>query len=119
MDRLITELKLPPNDAFHKISHTLEEVNKHLEAAGHPRVSPELGNVCFASAQGGWLFTVESFAKMYSDYHGSFTANEFAKRLWGNIYLCKDRRFRAKPENSEHKRTFVHFILEPLYKVIL
>lgn len=27
MDRLITELKLPPNDAYHKLRHTIEEVN--------------------------------------------------------------------------------------------
>lgn len=27
VDRLITELKLPPNDAYHKIRHTIEEVN--------------------------------------------------------------------------------------------
>jgi 116 kDa U5 small nuclear ribonucleoprotein component len=27
IDRLILELKLPPNDAFHKIKHTIDEVN--------------------------------------------------------------------------------------------
>lgn len=27
MDRLITELKLPPSDAYHKLRHTIEEVN--------------------------------------------------------------------------------------------
>jgi 116 kDa U5 small nuclear ribonucleoprotein component len=27
VDRLITELKLPPNDAYHKLRHTIEEVN--------------------------------------------------------------------------------------------
>ena len=27
MDRLITELKLPPADAYHKLRHTIEEVN--------------------------------------------------------------------------------------------
>lgn len=27
MDRLILELKLPPNDAYFKIRHTIEEVN--------------------------------------------------------------------------------------------
>ena len=27
MDRLITELKLPPVDAYNKLRHTMEEVN--------------------------------------------------------------------------------------------
>ena len=27
MDRLITELKLPPVDAYNKLRHTIEEVN--------------------------------------------------------------------------------------------
>ena len=28
IDRLILELKLPPNDAYHKIKHILDEVNQ-------------------------------------------------------------------------------------------
>ena len=35
-----------------------------------PPPSPELGNVAFASSRDGWCFTLESFAKMYADYHG-------------------------------------------------
>jgi translation elongation factor EF-G len=27
VDRLITELKLPPTDAYHKLRHTIEEIN--------------------------------------------------------------------------------------------
>jgi hypothetical protein len=33
MDRLITELKLPPADAYFKIRHTIEEVNTAIAAA--------------------------------------------------------------------------------------
>ena len=32
MDRLILELKLPPQDAYFKIMHTLEEVNNLIAA---------------------------------------------------------------------------------------
>ena len=32
VDRLILELKLPPADAYHKIRHTLEEINAIIEA---------------------------------------------------------------------------------------
>src|SRR4051812_30788934 len=44
VDRLITELKLPPGDAYHKLLHTVEDVNNVLSKAGYPdTVSPELG----------------------------------------------------------------------------
>ena len=155
IDRLIVELKLPPQDAYHKIVHTLEEVNAILEklnyfapitpssssssASSHPskdstssssssvaanstpltrpRLSPENNNVCFASALHGWIFSTYSFAKIYSDYHQSFSYLEFGKRLWGNMYLHSDRKFYRKPENGANQRTFVQFILEPLYKI--
>ena len=68
VDRLILELKLPPNDAYYKMKFTVEEVNAAIEAAnGDYRVSPELGNVCFASCTMGWCFSLKSFAKMYSE----------------------------------------------------
>ena len=70
VDRLILELKLPVSDAYHKLSHTLEEVNGILATAaaatGMPqqRLAPEKGNVCFSSGQHGWCFTLASFAKV-------------------------------------------------------
>ena len=36
MDRLITELKLPPGDAYYKLRHTIEEVNTAIAAAAGP-----------------------------------------------------------------------------------
>ncbi|KAI9324575.1 hypothetical protein BDR26DRAFT_844994 [Obelidium mucronatum] len=122
VDRLILELKLPPADAYFKLKHTIEEVNAVLaQCPGGEgmRVSPELGNVCFASSQMGWSFSLRSFAKIYSDNHDSpFDFEEFAKRLWGDIYFDGSKRtFLRKPISSSSKRTFVHFILEPLYKL--
>merc|ERR1719399_2803134 len=90
IDRLITELKLPPADAYHKLRHTIDEVNEILSFCSNDEsilVSPEKGNVCFASALYGWSFTLKQFAKMYSDYYGGFDPREFAKRLWGDIWF--------------------------------
>jgi len=43
---------------------------------------------------------------------------DFAKRLWGDVYFNdKTRKFQRTPADSKTKRTFVHFILEPLYKL--
>lgn len=118
IDRLILELKLPPTDAYHKICHTLQDANEVLDKCGYTvHMSPLNGNVCFASSIHGWVFSVDSFAKQYSDYYESFRAGDFAARLWGDVYLHEDRSFQRKPESGANKRTFVQFILEPLYKI--
>ncbi|KAJ3198674.1 hypothetical protein HDU82_001139, partial [Entophlyctis luteolus] len=95
LDRLILELKLPPVDAYFKLKHTIEEVNSVMsqcpEYTPKMRVSPELDG---------------------------FDFDEFAKRLWGDIYFDGSKRsFLRKPISASSKRTFVHFILEPLYKL--
>jgi U5 small nuclear ribonucleoprotein component len=122
LDRLILELRLPPAEAYFKIRHSIEEVNNLI--ATHDknparRLGPERGNVAFASTQTGWCFTLRSFAKLYADTHGGgIDVDEFAKRLWGNIYFsASGRNFSRKAPDAESKRSFVHFILEPLYKL--
>lgn len=102
VDRLIIELKLPPVDAYFKLLHTIEEVNAIVDAntpAGREaqRISPELGNVCFASGQHGWIFTLESFAKLYAESHPGIVAAELAPRLWGDKYYSpQTRTFKKK-----------------------
>ena len=72
VDRLIHELKIPPQDAYYKLQHTISEVNRLLEESavgGEVQyVSPELGNVCFASGLNGWCFTLGSFSKIYTTW---------------------------------------------------
>lgn len=83
------------------------------------RLSPELGNVCFASSQTGWCFSLKSFAQLYSDsYEAEFDTEQFAKRLWGEIFFNPEKgSFHRSSQGRDSKRTFVHFILEPLYKL--
>ncbi|KAL2610071.1 hypothetical protein R1flu_028644 [Riccia fluitans] len=124
VDRLITELKLPPTDAYHKLRHTLEDLNSLMSAYSLGGESPQqfdpvYGNVCFASATGGWSFTLLSFAKLYVKLHGiPLDAAKFASKLWGDLYYHQDTRtFKRKPPSSGGERSFVQFILEPLYKI--
>jgi U5 small nuclear ribonucleoprotein component len=123
MDRLILELKLPPNDAYYKLKHVIEEVNTVIEntipgRGADKRISPEKGNVLFACTSMGWCFTLASFAKMYSDSFGGVNTDEFARRLWGDVYFNpRKRNFTRKPVEKEAKRSFVNFILEPIYKL--
>ncbi|RWS16730.1 U5 small nuclear ribonucleoprotein component-like protein, partial [Dinothrombium tinctorium] len=100
IDRLIMELKLPPQDAYYKLRHILDELNSlvtlYTDDTSRPILSPLVGNT----------------------YGNDFNANEFAKRLWGDIYFNHEtRRFSRKPINVQSQRTFVEFILEPLYKL--
>ncbi len=140
IDRLILELRIKPADAFYKIKHTIEEINTFIRCSllfipfskliihivlfsnidDDPalRLSPEKGNVAFASTDMGWCFTLASFAKMYADTYGSLDVPAFADRLWGDIYFdAENRKFTRKPKDAEHPRSFIHFILEPLYKL--
>ncbi|KAG6336238.1 hypothetical protein ID866_2857 [Astraeus odoratus] len=123
IDRLILELRMPPADAYYKIKHTVEEVNTFISGIDPDpelRLSPECGNVAFASTDMNWCFTLRSFAQMYADTYGSLDVCAFADRLWGDIYFDSEtRKFTRKaPEgDSKEARSFVHFILEPLYKL--
>lgn len=123
MDRLILELKLPPTDAYFKLKHVIEEVNTVIEntlpgKGEKRRLSPEKGNVAFASSSAGWCFTLPSFAAMYADSYPDVNAKEFSIRLWGDIFFNPKRRsFTRKGTEEQSKRTFVNFILEPIYKL--
>ncbi|KAF8665379.1 hypothetical protein AX16_000398 [Volvariella volvacea WC 439] len=121
IDRLILELRIKPADAYYKIKHTIEEINtfiSSIDPSPEHRLSPELGNVAFASTDMNWCFTLRSFAKMYADTYGSLDVRAFADRLWGDIYFNKEtRKFSRKAVDPESPRSFVQFILEPLYKI--
>ena len=123
MDRLILELKLPPNDAYFKLKHVVEEVNTVIENAlpgqgEKRRLSPERGNVAFACSSMDWIFTLPSFAKTYADSYPELNAKEFGIRLWGDIFFNPRRRsFTRKGVEEQSKRTFVKFVLEPIYKL--
>lgn len=122
-DRLILELKLPPNDAYFKLKHVIEEVNfvieKVLPGRGESRrLSPEKGNVAFACSSMGWCFTLPSFTKMYAKRHPKLDASGFAERLWGDIFFNpRSRKFTRRAVEEKAKRSFVSFILEPIYKL--
>lgn len=145
MDRLITEMKLSPLDAYVKLSQVLEAINavigqlfasevmlnqevdkvtSGLEDADDSDLyfSPDRGNVVFASASDSWAFSLKDFADIYADKLG-FNKEVLEKTLWGDYYvnvkakkICKGALLKAK------KPLFVQLILEniwALYEAIL
>ncbi|VDM58424.1 unnamed protein product [Angiostrongylus costaricensis] len=121
IDRLILELKLPPSDAYYKLRLVIDQVNGLLQTFSEDDtvvLSPLLENVIFASGRYNVCFSLLSFANIYADRYGNINAREFARRLWGDIYFDKStRKFAKKPPTSNSQRTFIEFILEPLYKI--
>jgi len=135
VDRLMLELKLPPTDAFFKLRHIIGEVNSLMKLHYGPTATtvvgekekkkvlldPLAGNVAFASALYGWSFTLESFAELYgknNNINSGFNSKVFAKRLWGDYWFSPDTRTFAKsPPPGGRERTFVEFILNPIYKL--
>ncbi|UIZ29797.1 hypothetical protein KXD40_003277 [Peronospora effusa] len=123
VDRLIIELKLPPADAYFKLLHTIEEVNAIIDVntpanQEKQRLSPELGNVCFASGQHGWSFTLESFAQIYAETYPGVPSSTLAAQFWGDKYFNpQTRTFIKKSPYPGALRSFIQFVLEPLYKM--
>ena len=123
MDRLMLELKLPPTDAYFKLKHVVEQVNTVIEntipgRGESRRLSPEKGNVAFACSSMNWIFTLPSFAKMYADSYPGVSIEDLSIRFWGDIFFNPTRRsFTRKGVEPESKRSFVTFVLEPIYKL--
>lgn len=122
IDRLVLELKLPPADAYLKIKHTLEEINGIIAMASPQqdklRISPLLGNVAFGSSEYGFVFSINSFVQKYAQFH-QINGQMFRRVLWGDYYYNhQTRKFMSKPTKEYSKRSFVEFILEPLYKLL-
>lgn len=119
LDRLILELHLPPTDAYHKIKHSIDEINTKLRSFGlapdDPILfSPRKRNVIIGSAKYGWLFTLESYCSFLLP---ALTLSNSFPLFWGDISYDKlSSKFVSM--SIEHPiRTFVEYILEPIYKL--
>ncbi|EMG50801.1 hypothetical protein G210_0745 [Candida maltosa Xu316] len=123
LDKLILELRLPLKDCYLKMNNIIEDVNEYISSnsfiSGYKwptRLSPELGNVLFSSCKYNILFNLKSFGKFYNS-----SVDTFSSKLWGDIYYNpKTNKFTRKStdeQNSSLNRSFVSFILEPIYKV--
>lgn len=143
IDRLITEWKMSPLEAYQHISRVIEQVNSVIgsffagermeddllwrESGANTEFvekddegiyfTPEKGNVIFASAYDGWAFNVNTFARIYSAKLG-FSHGVLSKTLWGDFYLdMKNKKIipGKKLKNQNLKLMFVLLILEPIW----
>ncbi|KAG2732920.1 hypothetical protein G9P44_003910 [Scheffersomyces stipitis] len=128
IDRLILELKLPVRDCYQKLNYIVEDVNQRLSQnefianyTHSTTVSPVENNVIFASSTFEFTFSLISFADLYLRKSGitGVDIEEFSKRLWGDyFYDKKTNKFSTNSQDGKLSRSFVSFILEPIYKII-
>ncbi|CAK9435511.1 uncharacterized protein LODBEIA_P02380 [Lodderomyces beijingensis] len=145
LDRLIVEWKMSPLEAYHHMSKIIENVNSVIGSfyAGdrleddlnwreggeigefvekddeNLYFTPEKNNVIFASSIGGWAFSVNTFARIYSKKLG-FSQVALSKTLWGDFYLdMKNKKIipGKKLKNNNFKPLFVSLILEQIWAV--
>lgn len=130
-DRLMMELKLPVLDSYYKIRNVIDSVNSTIKSIGMEynitlddwKVSPELNNVCFSSQLFNFIFNLNSFSMLYLERYNmeNVSVDDFGKKLWGDIYFINGK-FKRKVQNKSefsNKRTFITFILEPIYKIAI
>lgn len=123
LDRFCIELRLPPNDAYHKIRNIIDSCNDVLSPYNHPVLHPPAGNVAFSSGTERVCFTLPQFAHAYiraNSVGQKFPLNvaQLCRRLWGDIYFdVGTRKFTDANLTGDQKRTFVSFVLEPYYKL--
>ncbi|XP_052868142.1 eukaryotic translation elongation factor 2 isoform X2 [Anopheles cruzii] len=123
MDRALLELQLDPEDLYQTFQRIVENVNVIIATynddggpMGEVRVDPSRGSVGFGSGLHGWAFTLKQFAEMYSAMF-KIDVVKLMNRLWGeNFFNSKSKKW-AKVKDDENKRSFVMYILDPIYKV--
>lgn len=130
IDRLILELKLPPEDAYFKLLHVIAEANAALSEAAfaeakaaaaepgpsqgkplaeHPGVwrpakfDPVAGNVLLGAGQHMWVTSLPAWAARYAAQAGRdrVTAGSLVQRLWGDVwYNTSTQRFTKRRPSS-------------------
>ena len=111
MDRLVLELKLPPQDAYFKLKHVVEEVNTIIEntipgrGEGKEGESGEREMWRLRAPRWAGCSRLPSFAKMYADTYPKVDAGEFGRRLWGDIFFnSRSRKFTKESSGGRGKK---------------
>lgn len=145
IDRLITEWRLTPYEAYQHLSRVIEQVNSVIGSlySGERMeddlkwrekgslgdfiekddkdiyFDPQKNNVVFASAVDGWAFSVNTFAKFYLVKLG-FSQAVLSKTLWGDFYFdAKSKKIlpASRSKSGLMKPLFASLVLEQIWSV--
>jgi elongation factor 2 len=123
MDRALLELQLEAEDLYQTFQRIVENVNVIIATysdddgpMGEVRVDPSKGSVGFGSGLHGWAFTLKQFSEMYAAKF-KIDVVKLMNRLWGeNFFNGKTKKW-SKVKEPDNKRSFVMYVLDPIYKV--
>jgi ribosome assembly protein 1 len=130
IDRLITELKMTPQEAHLHMQRLVEQVNAVLGSfeaqellesrpkhSRQPYFTPLSGNVIFASAIDGWAFRLSQFSSILSQKLG-MNESVLNMVLWGSYYYDpKAKKISKKPVNKKQLPLCVQFVLAPVWQL--
>lgn len=64
------------------------------------------------------MLSLDSMVENYKINFPDIQSSTFKKILWGDYYYNSEtKKFSKRPQGTMRKRTFVEFILEPIYKI--
>ena len=124
IDKAIFEFNHNPELIYQNFIKIIDNVNiiistyQNSEQMIDFQIYPEIGNVLFTIASYYFGFTLNSFAKKYSEKF-KLDKNVLLKKLWGeNYYNKNNQNWSNIPEDKLSQRGFCSLILEPLIKLI-
>jgi len=122
LDRMFTELKMEPEEAYQTLQRSVESVNVIISslpdsALGDVTVWPQNGSVAFGSGLQGWGFTLSTIADMYHEKF-NISKKKMMKKLWGdNFWDPKKKKWSTSsvgPGGRKLVRGFCLLVLEPI-----
>jgi len=123
MDRALLELQLDQEELYQTFQRIVENVNVIVATyadddgpMGIVRVDVNNGSVGFGSGLHGWAFTLKQFAEMYASKFG-VDIDKMMKKLWGENFFNPKTKKWAKTKDDDNKRSFVMYVLDPIYMV--
>jgi len=127
IDRGILELQVSGEEMYQRFLRVIESVNVVISTYESDQsgltlqVDPSEGKVAFGAALFGWAFTLDTFAKMYSEKF-KIDRKILAKKLWGDNYYDAQNKTWITQEVTEDgrklQRGFVQFIMDPIIKLM-
>lgn len=139
MDRALLELQLVPEELYQIFQRIVEKVNMTISTYAEDEkgpmvnvmIDPVVGNLAFGSGLHGWAFTLKQFAELYvKKFAGKAQlgpeeyikkVEDMMKKLWGDSYFDsttgKFSESATSPDGKKLPRTFVHLVLDPIFKV--
>mmetsp|Transcript_40381 Transcript_40381/g.79097 ORF Transcript_40381/g.79097 Transcript_40381/m.79097 type:complete len:849 (-) Transcript_40381:516-3062(-) len=129
LDRAFLELQAESEDIYKNCLKVIENANVIMatyqdDLLGDVQVSPEKNTVSFSAGLHGWAFNLGTFARMYAakwkiqEEKKSEFIEKLTSRLWGDNFFDVETKKWLKKEKKGATRAFVHFIINPIKKIV-